>query len=140
MTKRAHLLSRYHTDDYVVSLSFIFTNPPEDKNKNKNKIIVTKRIQIGTNLTNLSIFGYLDIISYNHRVMQGSYWYEIRPLHSVRRKPSGRFGLVNLAPRVASGRVCYRRGFARSIAVAAATAAALHVLLTAPAGVLLQCC
>ena len=47
-------------------------------------------------------------------------WREIRPLHSVRRKLSGRFGSAKLAPRMASGHVCYRRGFARRIAAAAA--------------------
>ena len=69
-------------------------------------------------------------------------WCEIRSLHPVRRKLSGRFGLAKLDPRVASGHVCPRRGFAGRIAAAsacllcclllpqigAATAAARHIL------------
>ena len=39
----------------------------------------------------------------------------------------GAFGLAKLAPRVASGHICYRRGLARRIA--AATAACLCYLL-----------
>ena len=46
--------------------------------------------------------------------------YEIRPLLSVGRKLSGRFGLTKLAPRVALGHGYYRRGFARFAAAAAA--------------------
>ena len=50
--------------------------------------------------------------------------YDIRPLHSVRRKLSGHFGLAKLASGAASGHVYHRRGFARRIAAAAAAAAA----------------
>lgn len=69
-------------------------------------------IQIWTNMTNFRILGWHTKL---HTVEPYS-CDEIRPLNSVRRKLSGRFRLAKLAPRAA----CYRRGFARRIAAAAA--------------------